>query len=183
MARRCTRAGFRQLAADARAAVPDLVLTTDVIAGFPGETERDFDDSLEFIEEISFADAHVFPFSARPGTAAATFDGQMSNAEKSRRVREIQVIVAATGDRERRRFLHTRRQVLWEGGGTVLDDGTGTLWLGYTDNYLRTEAVVPAGQSLSNKITDTHLAALDGSVFQGRIAANPETDPARTFSG
>ena len=173
MARRCTRAGFRQLATEARAAVPDLVLTTDVIAGFPGETEQDFADSLEFIEEISFADAHVFPFSARPGTAAASFDEQMPNAEKSRRVREVQSVVAATGDRERRRFLDTRRKVLWEGDGTVLDDGAGTLWQGYTDNYLRVETVVPVGQSLSNQITDTHLAALDGSVFQGRVAADP----------
>jgi tRNA A37 methylthiotransferase MiaB len=125
----------------------------------------------------------VFPFSARPGTAAATFDGQMPNAEKSRRVREIQSVVTATGDRERRRFLDTWRQVLWEGDGTVLDDGTGILWQGYTDNYLRTEAVVPVGQSLSNRITDTHLAALDGIVFQGRMAANSESDSARTLSG
>lgn len=179
MARRCTRAGFRQLAADARAAVPDVVLTTDVIAGFPGETERDFDDSLEFIEEISFADAHVFPFSARPGTAAASFDGQMPNAEKSRRVREVQSVVSATGDKERRCFLDTRRKVLWEGDGTVLDDGAGTLWQGYTDNYLRVETVAPVGQSLSNQITDTHLVALDGIVFQGRVA----TDPALSGKG
>ena len=171
MARRCTQAGFRELTTAARAVVPDLVLTTDVIAGFPGETEQDFADSLEFIEEISFTDAHVFPFSARPGTAAASFDGQMPNAEKSRRVREVQSVVAATGDGERRRFLHTRRKVLWEGAGTVLDDGAGTLWQGYTDNYLRVEAVVSTGASLSNQVTDTNLAALDGAVFRGRVAA------------
>ncbi|MCY4521234.1 MAG: tRNA (N(6)-L-threonylcarbamoyladenosine(37)-C(2))-methylthiotransferase MtaB [Caldilineaceae bacterium] len=173
MARRCTQAGFRELTTAARAVVPDLVLTTDVIAGFPGETEQDFADSLEFIEEMAFADAHVFPFSARPGTAAAAFGDQLPNTEKSRRVREVQSVVAVTGDRERRRFLNTRRKVLWEGDGTALDDGVGTLWQGYTDNYLRVETVVPVGQSLSNQIMDTHLAALDGIVFQGRIAADP----------
>ena len=171
MARRCTQDGFRQLAADARAAIPDLVLTTDVIAGFPGETEKDFVESLDFVEELAFADAHVFPYSPRPGTAAASFDGQLPKVERSRRVREVQAAVAATGDQVRRHFLHARRKVLWEGDGTTLDDGNGTLWQGYTDNYLKTEAVMSGGRSLSNSITDTCLTALSGGVFQGRVDA------------
>ena len=82
MARRCTVDSFRQLVADARAAIPDLILTTDLIVGFPGETEADFEEGLRFVEEVRFAHAHIFPFSARAGTAAASFDRQVPNALK-----------------------------------------------------------------------------------------------------
>ena len=169
MARKCTQDSFRSLVATARNEVPDITLTTDVIAGFPGESEQDFEEGLAFIEDMEFADAHVFPFSARPGTAAAAFDGQMSNTEKRQRVGAVQAVVAATGDRERRRFLNSSRRVLWEGDGTILDDGTGTLWQGYTDNYLKVETVTSAKDSLSNRITATHLPDLDGAVFRGTV--------------
>ncbi|MDE0464962.1 MAG: MiaB/RimO family radical SAM methylthiotransferase, partial [Caldilineaceae bacterium] len=65
MARRCTVASFRKLVADARAAIPDLIITTDVIVGFPGESEADFEEGLRFVEEMRFAHAHIFPFSPR----------------------------------------------------------------------------------------------------------------------
>lgn len=65
MARRCTTASFRRLVQEARAAIPDLILTTDLIVGFPGESERDFEEGLAFVEEMRFAHAHLFPFSPR----------------------------------------------------------------------------------------------------------------------
>lgn len=64
MARRCTTATFRRLVADARAAIPDLVVTTDLVVGFPGESEADFAEGMQFVEEMRFAHAHIFPFSA-----------------------------------------------------------------------------------------------------------------------
>jgi threonylcarbamoyladenosine tRNA methylthiotransferase MtaB len=85
MARRCTTASFRQLLNDARSAIPDLIVTTDLIVGFPGESEADFMAGLEFVEEMRFAHAHIFPYSARAGTAAAAFTDQLPGTVKKER--------------------------------------------------------------------------------------------------
>jgi threonylcarbamoyladenosine tRNA methylthiotransferase MtaB len=82
MARRCTTASFRALVAKARAAIPDLTVTTDLIAGFPGESEADFEEGLAFVEEIRFLDAHIFPFSSRPGTVAARMEAARMEAAR-----------------------------------------------------------------------------------------------------
>src|SRR5690606_41740328 len=63
MARRCTTDSFRQLVTESRAAIPDLIITTDLIVGFPGESDADFANTLAFVEEMRFAHAHIFPFS------------------------------------------------------------------------------------------------------------------------
>jgi threonylcarbamoyladenosine tRNA methylthiotransferase MtaB len=86
MARRCTTDSFRQLVtAPPRAAIPSLLLTTDSIAGFPGESEADFEAGLAFVAEMRFMHAHLFPFSARQGTAAASFAAQLPPAVKRAR--------------------------------------------------------------------------------------------------
>jgi threonylcarbamoyladenosine tRNA methylthiotransferase MtaB len=82
MARRCTTASFRALVAKARAAIPDLTVTTDLIAGFPGESEADFEEGLAFVEEMRFLDAHIFPFSSRPGTVAARMEAARKEAAR-----------------------------------------------------------------------------------------------------
>lgn len=170
MARRCTVESFRVLAAEARAAIPDLVLTTDVIVGFPGETEDDFEESLRFVEEMRFAHAHVFPFSARAGTAAASFGQHVSKACKSERSRRMHQVVARTGRTERRRFLGTSRPVLWEGEGQQLADQPGRLlWTGFTDNYLRVRVRAPARLALSNRITSVQLAELNGDTLYAEL--------------
>ena len=169
MARRCTVASFRNLVAQARQAIPDLVLTTDVIAGFPGESEQAFQEGLDFIREMRFAHAHVFPYSARPGTAAATYPEQVSKPEKKERVRRVQALVEETGQQVRARFLGSVRPVLWEGEGQALDDGSGCLWHGYTDNYLRVETVVPVSECLTNRITPVHLDVVTGQVMSGTV--------------
>ena len=64
--------------------IPGLAATTDLITGFPGETAADFEEGLAFVDTLRFADAHIFPFSARAGTAAATFDGQVDRARRRR---------------------------------------------------------------------------------------------------
>ena len=117
MARRCTVASFRKLVADARAAIPDLIITTDIIVGFPGETDADFEESLRFVEEMRFAHAHIFPFSPRAGTAAAQFDRQVPKSVKRERSQRMHRVVARTGLLERTRFVGSTRPVLWEGSG------------------------------------------------------------------
>ena len=127
MARRCTVTSFRALVESARAAIPGLTITTDLIAGFPGETEDDFARACDFVAEMRFAHAHVFPFSPRPGTAAATMPGQVTVPMRKERAARLRRIVEQTGAAERSRFLGTTRPVLWEGAGRPLADGPGLL--------------------------------------------------------
>ena len=170
MARRCTVASFRELAAEARRAILDLVITTDLIVGFPGECEADFEDGLLFVEEMRFAHAHIFPFSARTGTAAASFGGQVANAVKKERSRRMHEVVARTGRLERARFLGTTRPVLWEGSGEPLADDSGTLlWSGLTDNYLRVAGSAPADIDLGNRITNVRLDEVHGETFRAEV--------------
>lgn len=172
MARRCTTASFRALVAGARAAIPDLVVTTDLIAGFPGESEADFADGVDFVQEMRFAHAHIFPFSARAGTAAARFDGQLPKAVKQARLQRLQQLVESTGRSERQRFVGTVRPVLWEGQGRPLADRPGyRLWSGLTDNYLRVMAEATAGADLHNVLTAARLDAIEGDTLVATIEA------------
>jgi threonylcarbamoyladenosine tRNA methylthiotransferase MtaB len=153
MARRCTVQSYRRLLQEARAAIPDLTVTTDLIAGFPGETEDDFAAGLAFVQECRFAHAHIFPYSARAGTAAASFAGQLPTAVKRERVQQLQCAVAVTAQAERRRFAGTQRPVLWEGQGEPLPDTHLLRWNGLTDNYLRVQTLAPPEENLHNRIT------------------------------
>ena len=169
MGRRCTVASFARLVQQARQCIPDVTLTTDFIVGFPGETEAEFEAGLQFLQEMRFAHVHAFPFSARAGTRAAGFPDQIAKARKKERVRKVQALAEDAGQQERSRFLHTVRPVLWEGSGRSLDDGSGRLWSGYTDNYLKTETVAPDGMALTNRIAPVQLEALQGQVLVGTL--------------
>ncbi len=175
MARRCTTDSFRNLVTEARAAIPDLVVTTDLIVGFPGETDEDFAEGLAFVEEMRFAHAHIFPFSPRQGTAAAQFDGQLPKQVKQERSRQMHALIARLGARERARFLHQVRPVLWEQvqgdlSAQQTDSGAAArLWRGFTDNYLPALVEAPATLDLHNRITPVRLDGLDGDTFQASL--------------
>ncbi|HSN74404.1 MAG TPA: tRNA (N(6)-L-threonylcarbamoyladenosine(37)-C(2))-methylthiotransferase MtaB, partial [Anaerolineae bacterium] len=149
---------------EARARIPGLVLTSDIIAGFPGETAADFDASLRFVEEMAFAHLHIFPYSAREGTAAASFSGQVPLEERRRRVDALEAVAQHTGAAMRRSFLGDVRPVLWEALERPAN-GAGPLWSGLTDNYLRVHTAAPAGLDLENRITPARLASLDGTTL------------------
>jgi threonylcarbamoyladenosine tRNA methylthiotransferase MtaB len=170
MARRCTVASFRRLVEDARSAIPDLILTSDLIVGFPGETETDFEEGLAFVEEMRFAHAHIFPYSARTGTAAARFGGQVTKAVKKERSRRMHALLERTGEVERQHFVGSTRPVLWEGQGQPVDDQPGMLlWSGHTDNFLRVLAHAPADENLRNRITDARLDEVHGETIFGTL--------------
>ncbi len=152
---------FAQLAAEIRAAVPGLALTTDLIVGFPGESEREFERSLEFTERMRFARLHAFPYSPRAGTEAADMPGQVSHAVKRERMRRV----LGVAERGRTEFWSSQRgervQVLWE---RPKDDR----WLGTTDNYIRVvrRGAAPAG------LQRVRLGRIvDGGVLAEEIAA------------
>ena len=167
MARRCTTASFRQLVQAARQAIPDLIVTTDLIVGFPGESAVDFAEGLAFVAEMRFAHAHIFPYSAREGTAAAKFSGDVPTAIKKERGQQMRALVEQTGQQERQRFIGTIRPVLWEGEGQPLTDQPGRLWSGLTDNYLRVTAVVDERVDLHNVMKPTQLTNLEGEFLLG----------------
>ncbi len=114
MARRNRAADFEALVAAARAAIPGLTITTDLIVGFPGETAEDFGQTVAFARRIGFAHLHVFPYSARAGTAAARFDGPIPEAERKRRARILNDLDAELGAAVRAGFVGQTRPVLWE---------------------------------------------------------------------
>jgi len=159
MARRNRVADFETLVAAARARIPDLTVTTDLIAGFPDETETDFAETVAFARRVGFAHLHVFPYSARAGTAAARFGGQVPKAERHRRSRLLNELDAELGRAVRAKFLGQTRPVLWE---NRIQDGAAAVWSGLTDNYLRVLTAAPAGLDLHNRITPVRLARLEG---------------------
>ena len=167
MARRTTRDSFRQLAADARSDIPDLNLTTDVIVGFPGETAADFEDSLDFIREIGFSRLHVFPYSKRPGTAAAKMDGHLPKAVKKERVSRMIALGHSLSLNFHRRFEGREVDVLWE--SAVGADEAGLRWVGYTDNYIRVQGNGSA--ELFNTITPTYLSEARAEGMRGVVTA------------
>ena len=128
MNRHYDTAEFTELCRKLKTAFPGLSLTTDVICGFPGETEEEFLETVDYVRSTGFMKVHVFPFSPREGTPAAKMDGQITAKEKARRCRELQ----KTADEVRASFLRsligTHQSVLFE----TAKDG---FQRGYTRNY------------------------------------------------
>jgi threonylcarbamoyladenosine tRNA methylthiotransferase MtaB len=168
MARRNTAAGFEALVDAARARIPDLMVTTDLIAGFPGETEAHFEETVAFARRVGFAHMHVFPYSARGGTAAARFAGQVPEAERRRRARVLNALDAELGEVARARLVGDVRPVLWENRAAPAESDA-AVWSGLTDNYLRVVTTAPAGVDLHNRITPTRLVRLAGADFMGEV--------------
>ncbi len=152
---------FARLVAAARAAVPGLAVTTDLIVGFPGETEAEFAESLAFVERMAFARLHVFPYSARAGTPAAVMAGQVPPEVKAERARLARDLGAAGALAFRRQLLGATVQVLWE---TRHEDRG---WSGLTDNYQRVEAASDA--DLRNTLSPVRLTGLTPAGLRGEI--------------
>ena len=133
MSRRCKTAEFHRIVEKAREAVPLFNITTDLIAGFPGETEQEWRQTMNFIESVGFGHMHIFTFSPRAGTKAATFPDQIDTATKKARSREMHELAARLRKRELKQHLGSTVPVLWE--QTL--NSTDSYWLGYTPHYHR----------------------------------------------
>ncbi|MFL7868985.1 MAG: MiaB/RimO family radical SAM methylthiotransferase [Anaerolineales bacterium] len=141
MARKTTPASFRDLVAAARQIMPEAAITTDVIAGFPGETDQEFAESLAFIREMDFAGGHAFTYSPRPGTAAARLGGQVRHEIRKERNALLRETFEEGAKAYRQRFVGEETSVLWE--SVTQMDGQGWQMEGLTGNYLRVRAVAP----------------------------------------
>ncbi len=157
MARRTSQAAFSVLMAAARAHIDQPCITTDVIVGFPGETDAEFEESAAFIEAMAFAGLHVFRYSRRPGTAAARMRGHVPEAVRKPRSERLLALSARLERTYAESLVATVRPVLWEQVAGVTGDGF--LNVGYTDSYVRVGCAHP--RPLTGQITQAHLTGWD----------------------
>ena len=115
MNRRYTRDGYLKLVEDLRRTVPDIELTTDVIVGFPGETDRDFEDTLSLMDQVGYAAAFTFKYSPRKGTRAAEAEDQIPEQVKKERLKRLNDLQARKTAENNRKYLGHRGEVLIEG--------------------------------------------------------------------
>ncbi len=160
MARRCNIRDFSQMARQARQYIADFNLTTDIIVGFPGETEYEWQQSLANIREIGFGNLHIFTYSARQGTKAARLPAQVNNETKKHRSRQLHEIARQMQQAFFERNLGKTFPVLWEGQYKTLTDSKRMIF-GYTPNYLRTGYEITNHDTLENKIVPVLLLAID----------------------
>jgi len=142
MARKTTPQTFRELVAAAREAIPDVAITTDVIAGFPGETDEEFAESLAFVRAMDFAGGHVFTYSPRPGTGAARMKGQVRPELRKKRNHILHAALEESAKAYRQKFVGRTLSVLWE--STSETGEWGWRMEGLTGNYLRVTARTPS---------------------------------------
>ena len=165
MARKTRPDAFAALVAAARAAIPDVAITTDIIVGFPGEDEAEFTESLAFVHAIQFAGGHVFTYSERPGTAAARMTPRLPHPIRKERNARMRTVLDEAAAIYQRRFMEKELGVLWESATTLGPQG----WelSGLTDNYLRVSTLSP--RRLWNKISPVRLTAITAEGIQGII--------------
>jgi threonylcarbamoyladenosine tRNA methylthiotransferase MtaB len=165
MARKTTPAEFRRLVQSARQAIPGVAITTDLIAGFPGEGESEFAETLAFVDEMQFADGHVFTYSARLGTAAARLPGQVPHSVRKERNARLRLALEGSNHCYRETHLGQVLPVLWESAVSL--GPLGWEMSGLTDNYLRVQAAAP--RQLWNRITPVRLTALVDGRMDGKL--------------
>jgi threonylcarbamoyladenosine tRNA methylthiotransferase MtaB len=134
-----------------RRALPDASITTDIMVGFPGETETEFEQSFILCRNMEFAAIHVFSYSSRPGTASAGFPGRINERLKKDRSLRVLNLAAGSADRFAHRFIGQIRNVLWE---SETRPGSG-IFVGLTDNYLR--VYEKSAANMHNTIAEARL--------------------------
>jgi len=165
MARRCKVAEYRQLIDDLRRVVPELSITTDIIVGFPGETDKEWQKTLQAVEAIGFSHIHIFAYSAREGTVAATLANPITREVKRARSQTLHEL----GEQLKRQVL---QQAIGQETTLLVESFSGengeSHWQGYTPNFLRTEFAAPADAALKNRLIDVQITGIssDGERLQ-----------------
>lgn len=164
MARGISTSQYARVIARIREVSADLALTTDLIVGFPGETDARFEASLQFVKQANFAGAHVFPFSVRPGTAAEQMSGRVHPRivkERSQRMREV---VAESAGKYRQKFLGKTLRVLWE---KSVWTRAGWELRGLSDNYLKVQS--KSDCNLYNQVSLVEVGRINSGILHGII--------------
>lgn len=162
MHRPYTTAKFKTLLADIKTKVPDIAITTDVIVGFPGETEADFETTCKFAESCGFSKMHIFPFSARKGTPAEKFAGAVTETVKKERAD----ILGRIDETMHKTFLQA---MVGQNAEVLFEQPAGEDYFeGLTGNYQRV-FVKSSGRNLSGEILPVKITAFDGEKLLGEI--------------
>jgi len=146
-----------------REKIPGAAVTTDIMVGFPGETDDEFEQSYSFCQQAGFANIHVFPFSPRPDTTAARMRDQMKDEVKQERSRRMLELSQSSRRRFCEQFLDQIVPVLWE---QETSPGSG-IYSGLTSNYIRVFA--DSKKPLSNEITSAKLVEFHNQGIRGEI--------------
>lgn len=131
-------------------------ITTDVIVGFPGETEEEFRQTEEFLRRVGFYEMHIFKYSRRRGTRAADMEGQLTEAEKAARSDVLMELEREMSRAYRKNFVGEMQEVLFE---ESMEREGKTYWIGHTPNYIRAAKEVEQGENLRNRIIKCRLGA------------------------
>ena len=150
---------FKDMVEQIRDRIPEIAITTDVIVGFPGESEADFSATCEVVEDLGFSSVHVFKYSKREGTPAAKFDEQVHSRVKKQRSKKLREIAKKLAKNYQEKFIGTRQQVLLE---DRRDNQTGLL-TGLTDNYLR--VLVDAPDEWQGELVTVKLKAENNNLY------------------
>ena len=160
MKRRYLTSDYQGAVSLIRALVPRVAVTTDVIIGFPGETEEEFAESYDFCRQSGFAKVHVFAYSLRSGTQAARLPHQIGDRVKKERSQKMLALARESARNFRQQYLGKTMPVLWE----KQSDG---LWSGLTDNYIR--VYTRSNEDLTNKLLPVKLVEIRGGGVWGEV--------------
>ena len=155
MARRCKTTEFAQLVQQARAAIPNFNVTTDIIVGFPGETEAEWQTTLSFVERIGFGHVHIFSYSPRAGTKAAGLANPVAEAVKKQRSQALHQLAERSQQAWLAQQLGQRVPVLWE---RRREQAGELIYTGYTPNYCKVMTKPLSSVDLENQITTVSLS-------------------------
>jgi len=144
---------------------PKASITTDIIVGFPGETETEFQETLDFVNEIKFSAVHVFKYSKRKGTKAASMDGQVDESIKQKRSEILIDITKRISHKYHEQFLNKEIEVLFE----TKDD---EFWIGHTSEYIKVK--VKYENDLTNEIKFVNLYDIQDDYMIGNIIQEEE---------
>jgi threonylcarbamoyladenosine tRNA methylthiotransferase MtaB len=160
MARRCKTEEFAEIVKQARQQIKGFNITTDIIVGFPGETEQEWQDSFNFIKSTGFGHIHIFTYSSREGTKAATLPDQVPNEIKKQRSKQLHALAETMKQQFATENINQDFAVLWEGHKKEIAEDQ-HLVFGYTPNYLRAACKIPNTESIENKIINAELKSID----------------------
>ncbi|MEI6268109.1 MAG: tRNA (N(6)-L-threonylcarbamoyladenosine(37)-C(2))-methylthiotransferase MtaB, partial [Methylococcaceae bacterium] len=168
MARRCKTEEFAAIVSQLRAQIPHFNITTDIIVGFPGETEEEWQDSFNFIKQTGFGHIHIFTYSSREGTKAATLPNQLTNKIKKQRSQQLHGLANDMKLAFCQENIGNIFPVLWEGYHEPLESEKQRVF-GYTPNYLKVSCVINNDESVENQTITTRLMAVEEGYIVGEI--------------
>jgi len=170
MSRRCKSETFLELVERARSVVPEFNVTTDVIVGFPGESEEDFELSKKIVEQAGFGHVHIFSYSDREGTKAARLPDKIQNDTKKARSKSLHQLAQDVKISKLKELVSRKQNILWEGRAHKVESGS-YRYFGHTENYYKVQLDIDEPLDLSNQIVECEFVDVDEK--NGTLVAKP----------